>query len=50
MKYEQVGNSILTRRLLLQSTRGARVVTTAQKKLNVAINGFGRIGESRYLV
>jgi glyceraldehyde-3-phosphate dehydrogenase (NADP+) (phosphorylating) len=27
-------------------TRGARVVTTAQKKLNVAINGFGRIGRN----
>jgi glyceraldehyde-3-phosphate dehydrogenase (NADP+) (phosphorylating) len=30
----------------LQSTRGIRTVTTAQKKLNVAINGFGRIGRN----
>ena len=30
----------------VQNTRGNRVVTTAQKKLNVAINGFGRIGRS----
>lgn len=28
------------------STRGNRVVTTAAKKLNVAINGFGRIGRN----
>jgi glyceraldehyde-3-phosphate dehydrogenase (NADP+) (phosphorylating) len=28
------------------NTRGSRTVTTAQKKLNVAINGFGRIGRN----
>jgi len=28
------------------SSRGSRIVTTAQKKLNVAINGFGRIGRN----
>ena len=35
-----------TEGLLLQRSRGSRTVTTAQKKLNVAINGFGRIGRN----
>ena len=30
--------------MALQGTVGAKKATTAQKKINVAINGFGRIG------
>ena len=45
-KKQMMVSTVILKALPLQRSRGSRTVTTAQKKLNVAINGFGRIGRN----